>query len=243
MRAGTPFRCDEHGVWIATGVTAAPGLPASHHLNMSDSNLPILSNSTLAERVSPVTRHVLEQRAEPIVAPQYLSAELYATLQQVIAVILPQDAIGTSVDIAAAIDQRLAQDKSSGWRFADLPRDGEAYRVGLTIFAAMLAQTPMKQLDHMPQSAREGYLRCIANGDIDGHARFPLSKWLLLVKTDTVKTWLSHPSAMQKIDYAGFADGATGTTDGPTQTEGWSVLIQDSTLPFERTSALTERGA
>jgi gluconate 2-dehydrogenase gamma chain len=186
---------------------------------------------------------VLEQRADPIQAPQYLSPELYAVLQQVIAVILPQGAIGTNVDIAAVIDQRLAQDKNSGWRFAELPPDGDAYRRGLSIFAAMLAQTPMKQLDRMPPPARDGYVRCIANGDVDGPARFPLSKWLLLLKTDTVKAWLSHPSAMQKIDYYGFADGATGATNGPTQAEGWSEITQDTALPFEPKHAATERGA
>lgn len=195
--------------------------------------LSILQNPAVAQRTSAATRQVLEERAKPITGERFLSPDLYALLQQITATILPQDAVGTGVDVAAAIDQRLGQGKSPGWRFAVLPEDGEAYRQGLTVFARMLQQTPGKSFEHMPAPARESYLRCVANGDVDDAANFPLSKWMNIVKTDSVRMWLAHPSTMQKIEYYGFADGATGFTDGPTETEGWSALTPNKTLPFE----------
>lgn len=200
---------------------------------MSES-LPILQNPAVAQRTSPATRKALEQRAEPITGERYLSPVLYSLLEQITATMLPQQAIGTGVDIAGTIDQRLSKGKNAGWRFADLPEDGEAYRKGLTVFADMLQQTPSKSFDRMPVPAREGYLRCVANGDVDGPAQFPLSKWLELLRTDVVRVWLAHPSTMQKIEYYGFADGATGVTDGPTETEGWVALTPNKALPFEQ---------
>ena len=207
---------------------------------MSETLLSILSNPAVLERTSPATRRVLEERAKPVVGERFLAPELFDLLQQITGTLLPQGAIGTGVDIAGAIDQRLATGESAGWRFADLPPEGEAYTQGLQVFATMLQGTPMKTFGRMLPPAREDYLRCVANGDVDGPARFPLSKWLLLLRTDAVKIWLAHPDTMQKIKYYGFADGATGTTDGPTITEGWTALTPNKALPFEQGLVLPE---
>lgn len=201
---------------------------------MTPSTLPILQNPAVAARTSVATQKALEERAEPAGGERYLPAALYATLQLITQALLPQDTIGTAVDVAAGIDKRLRKGTNAGWRFADLPADGDAYKQGLIIFAAMLAQTPTKRFSSMLPSAREGYLRCVANGDVDAMAEFPLSRWLGMVKADAVKVWLAHPSTMQTIEYYGFADGATGQTDGPTEQEGWSAITPDKALPFEQ---------
>ena len=202
---------------------------------MSEELLPILNNPAVLERTSSATRRVLEERVQSGASSErFLTPELYALLEQITATMLPQEGIGTQADIAACIDGRLLEGTNAGWRFADLPPDGEAYTRGLTTFAAMLQQTPMKTFERMPTPAREGYLRCVANGDVDGFAQFPLSKWLTMLRTDAVKFWMAHPSTMQKIEFYGFADGASGATDGPTQVEGWSALTPNKALPFEQ---------
>lgn len=211
---------------------------------MSESFLPILQNPAVQERVSPATRRALEDRATPAEpAERFLSASAYSLLQEVVDAILPQSDAGTTANIAATIDQRLSAGKNSGWRFAVLPADGEAYRQGLKVFADMLKQTPAKSFSRMLPSARESYLRCIANGDVDGHAGFALSKWLGMLRTDAVKVWLAHPSTMLKMEYYGFADGATGQTDGPTVAEGWSQITTNRALPFEQGHGIAEEGS
>ncbi len=202
---------------------------------MSNESLSILGNPAVLERTSLATQRVLTERAQPSTsADRFLPPELYLLLEQITATMLPQESIGTEADIAACIDNRLLEGTNAGWRFADLPADGEAYTRGLTIFATMLQQTPMKTFDLMPPPAREGYLRCVANGDVDGPAEFPLSKWLGMVRTDAVKFWMAHPSTMEKIEYYGFADGASGITNGPTPTEGWVAITSNKALPFEQ---------
>ena len=208
---------------------------------MSDNLLPILQNVAVLQRTSTATRRALEERASPASSKRFLSQELFTLLQQITATILPQQSVGTAADIAATIDARLLAGKNAGWRFADLPPDGEAYRQGLTIFTEMLKQTPLKSYDGMPSSAREAYLCCIANGDVDAHARFPLSRWLGMLRTDAVKVWLAHPSTMQKMGYYGFADGESGTTDGPNDQEGWTGITQNMALPFEQGTGTTTK--
>lgn len=188
--------------------------------------LPILQNAEIAARTSDATTRVLLQRADPEPYTPFLRTEHLAMLRAMVDSILPQDAVGTHVDIAETIDRRLAAGENAGWRYAVLPPDGEAYRQGLASFHSMLEQTPMKSFDRMPPPAREGYLRCVANGDVDGPAQFPLSVFLKMVRTDVVRAWISHPDSMQAMGYFGFADGATGN-------EGWQAIGPNSAAPFE----------
>ena len=201
---------------------------------MSDELLSILNNPAVLERTSAATRRVLQERARPASSNErFLPPELYALLEQIVETILPQDGIGTHVDIAGCIDGRLLDGINAGWRFADLPADGEAYTRGLTVFAAMLQRAPVKTFERLDPAAREDHLRSVANGDVDATAQFPLSKWLGMLRTDAVKFWMAHPSTMQKIGYYGFADGETGTTDGPTPNEGWGAITANTALLFE----------
>ena len=188
--------------------------------------LPILQNPEVAARTSAGTRRVLESRAEPAPYKPFLDAGHMAMLRTLVEVILPQAMAGTGVDIAEAIDRRLAAGENAGFRYAVLPPDGEAYRRGLTVLYQMLEQTPMKTFERMPLPAREAYLRCVCNGDVDGSAQFPLSVFVRVLRTDVVRFWMAHPDAMRAVGYFGFADGATGN-------EGWRALGPNSAAPFE----------
>ncbi|WP_419804127.1 gluconate 2-dehydrogenase subunit 3 family protein [Terriglobus sp.] len=188
--------------------------------------LPILENPEVAARTSTATRRVLQERAAPAPYSPFLSAEHMVMLRSLVETILPQDAAGTHVDIAEAIDRRLAAGENAGFRYAVLPPDGEAYRQGLAIFHKMLEQTSMKRFDRMPPPAREGYIRCVCNGDVDGPAQFPLSTFIRLLRTDVVRFWMAHPDAMRAVGYFGFADGATGN-------EGWRSIGPNSAALFE----------
>ncbi len=194
---------------------------------MSIPELSILQNEEVRARTSDATLHVLKERATPAPrASRFLPDDLFAMLQELVDAILPQQQVGTTVAIAETIDRKLQSGTNAGWRYATLPADGKAYVQGLTVFHRMLEQTPMKTFGAMPLPAREGYLRCVANGDVDGPAEFPLSTWLKVVRTDVVRAWVSHPDAMQAMQYYGFADGATGN-------EGWVSIGPNSAAPFE----------
>lgn len=200
-------------------------------LLMTTPDLKILENADVRGRVSAATLRALEERAFPKPRiSRFFTDEEFAQLQQLVDAILPQGTAGTTVDIADAIDRRLGSGKTVGWRYAVLPADGEAYRQGLRSLFGMLQQTPMKTFAAMPPPAREGYLRCVVNGDVDAPAQFPLSTWLKTVKTEVVRTWVSHPDAMYAMQYYGFADGVTG---GVEPGEGWVRIGPNSAETFE----------
>lgn len=201
---------------------------------MSDASLPILNQLEVLARTSESTRRVLERRVHPESYEPFLAQQEMATLRALVATILSQDTVGTDVDLAEAIDRRLSNGTNAGWRYAELPPDPLAYREGLVALATALQGTPMTSFEGMPAAAREAYLGSVARGEVDAVARFPLATFLKMVRADTVRMWMAHPAAMQRIEYYGFADGATGQTNGPTDTEGWSAITPASALPFEK---------
>ena len=222
------------GSVLRSSPQAGAGIAASENVTMSAELLSILKNPAVLIRTSAATLRVLDERVHPASSTaRFLKPELYLLLEQITSTMLPQQVIGTAADIAACIDRRLLEGTNAGWRFADLPSDGEAYTTGLTLFAEMLRAMEVETFDHLPSLAREHYLRSIANGDVDASAQFPMSRWLVMLRTDAVKFWMAHPSTMQKIEYYGFADGATGLTNGPTEAEGWVAITTDKALPFE----------
>ena len=193
-------------------------------------SLSILQSPEVAARTSAATRRVLEERAGPTPHAPFLDDGHMSMLRSLVDAILPQGAVGTDVDIAGAIDRRLAAGENSGFRYAVLPPDGEAYRQGLNAFHRMLEQTPMKTFERMPPPAREGYIRCVMNGDVDGPAQYHLSTFIKMLRTDAVRFWMAHPEAMHATGYFGFADGATGN-------EGWRAIGPNSAAPFEHEGA------
>lgn len=90
-----------------------------------------LLNSDL---VTPVTRAALRGRlsAETApAAPHFFDLPTYATLEALCARLIPQPERALPVQLAGDIDRRLANGETDGWRYADMPRDGEAYTRGL----------------------------------------------------------------------------------------------------------------
>jgi hypothetical protein len=57
------------------------------------------------------------------------------TLCHVLARVIPQlpGEGEVEIDLAAALDQQLADAKGDGWRYASLPGDLDAYRAGLLL--------------------------------------------------------------------------------------------------------------
>ncbi len=94
----------------------------------------------------------------------------------------------------------------------------------------MLQQTPMKTFAAMPVPAREAYVRCVVNGDVDGPAQFPLSTWLKAVKTDVVRTWITTRTRCTPWSITVLPTAVSG---GVQPGEGWVALGPNSAAPFE----------
>jgi hypothetical protein len=83
----------------------------------------------------PATAAVVESRLGPPPAPRFFSPAEEATATALLNLILGQDE-EPRVPVTAMIDARLAEAQTDGWRYADLPEDGQAWREALAYLDA-----------------------------------------------------------------------------------------------------------
>lgn len=158
-----------------------------------------------SDRVSERTRRALLGRlVEPDGEPRALSSAQRELLTAVFARVLPQR--GTDLDLANRMDVELGSGRGDGWRFAALPPDAEAWRLGLDTIAA--AEPAFASLSPADQDA---VLDRIEAGEVAGALTGEqMVLWFRDVRAAAVRTWAAHPAAQAWLRYDGFADGGDG---------------------------------
>jgi gluconate 2-dehydrogenase gamma chain len=177
--------------------------------------------------VTPKTREVLEERLQQDLesaAPRFFNGATYRVLEAVCNRLIPQLERDQRINIASAIDLRLAEGKCDGWRYDVLPPDGEAYRLGLhgldesarLQFGISFIALAGEQQDIILRAVQTGQ----ANGDswhqLDGQRFF---EDLL---AEAAEVYYSHPLAQEEIGYVGMADA-----------HGWQMIGLNEREPQE----------
>lgn len=157
------------------------------------------------------TRKVVLERLQPPPAARFFTSEEVCLMTAVCDRLLPQDDRDEEhrIPIVTVIDQRLAEGRIDGYRYAGMPPDPEAHRLGLrgieaiarAVFGApFLELTPLQQ-DQILLSLHDG--RPVAGAEI--WRQLPVDRyWLLLIK-DVVGAYYAHPYAWDEIGFGGPA--------------------------------------
>ncbi len=115
---------------------------------------------------------------------------------------------GESVDLARAVDERLSAGLSDGWRYAVMPPDDEAYRLGLRgIDEAAVASFGRTFVELRP-GEQDMVLTLVQNGAAQGAAWQSVSQTRFFEEllAELAETYYSHPVAQEAIGYVGWAD-------------------------------------
>ena len=159
--------------------------------------------------VTNATRQVLTERLNaPRRQPTFFSSGQFALLQAICDRLIPQDDRPEIIDVAGGIDERLAENKSNGWRYAVMPADADAYKLGLTGVeesAQVLFQQPFQQLSGDQQ---DRLLEMIQTGNAPGDSwqSVPSSRFFEELLAEAAENYYSHPLAQEEIGYVGMAD-------------------------------------
>ena len=196
-------------------------------------------------RVSARTRSVLLNRLQPVGpahSPEALiGAGELPTLRAVLDRVVPQEA-SPPIDLAARIDKMLAAGQGDGWRFAGLPSDVEAYRAGLATFDAAAQAEFRKPFADLSPEQQDGLLTQAADGRLRGHDAHPglsaaqMRQWFEDVRSDAVRTYVSHPATLARIGYGGIANGGDGA-----RKQGFELLGADERATWEPEAAVGTR--
>lgn len=191
--------------------------------------------------VTPKTREVLGDRIAAhenpdVSGPRFFTNAEFSTLQAVCARLIPQPDRERPIDLAGALDQRLAAGVTNGWRYDTMPPDREAFRRamrGLDETARAISSDqsndygetdPETCFEMLDGDVQDMVLEAVQRGDAAGATwrTMPSARWFEELLTELAVLYYSHPIAQDEIGYAGYADA-----------HGWQLIGLDELESFE----------
>ncbi len=154
------------------------------------------------------TRAVVDHRLAVPQEPRFFSAVEWRTLGAIAARILPQPAGRPAVPLAAYVDQKMFVNHTDGYRFAEMPKQGEAWRRGLAGFDEAAEAQHGGAFHALAAEAQDDLLRQAEAGKLAGGAWGDMPSKLFFqyrVIPDIVHAYYAHPTAWNEIGWGGPA--------------------------------------
>jgi len=157
------------------------------------------------------TRAVVLARVEQVPPIRFFTSEELPLLTAVCDRILPQDDRDDAhtIPIVNAIDERLHAGRIDGYRYEDMPPDGEAHRLGLRGIDAIARHMHEQPFIDLGPLAQDLVLQTLHRGAPPAGAeiwrRLPVDRYWLLLVGDVVNAYYAHPSAWDEIGFGGPA--------------------------------------
>lgn len=189
------------------------------------------SYSTMSQRKywDAATREVIENRVFDIPKICFFTPEELPLMQAVCDRVLPQDDRLPALRIAIVnyIDERLHKNEIDGYRYADMPPDRDAHRLGLkAIDETAYAMYNKPFLDLGPEQ-KDRVLKSIHDGEKkaahDIWERMSIHQYWHLLVQDCVTAYYAHPWAWDEIGYGGPAYPRAYTRLEGGMPEPWEV--------------------
>ena len=157
--------------------------------------------------VTQPTREALAERLMPeeTAASRVLDSADYATLGAACARIIEHP---VAPRIAAAIRQRLAEGRTDGWRYDEMPADTEAYRLGLRGLDESARIMFGEAFTALNDDQKDGVLAALQNGKAAGETWKTLSaaRFFEEFLVECAELFYSEAAGQDLIGYAGYAD-------------------------------------
>jgi gluconate 2-dehydrogenase subunit 3-like protein len=154
------------------------------------------------------TREVVARRLSIAPEPRFFTPEEYSTLAAIAARIVPQPVSRPSIPVAALVDRKLERRVADGYRLASMPREGEAWRIGLNALDAEARLAFGRRFFEMSDSEQDVLLKRAEAGQLQGaewHGMTSRDFFQRRILADIVLAYYSHPAAWSEIGWGGPA--------------------------------------
>src|SRR5579875_1484677 len=113
------------------------------------------------------TRKVVLARVQTQPEIKFFNHEEARTMLAVVDRVMPQEdrLPHRRIPILPSLDHRLATGKIQGYRYEDMPPDGEAYRIGARAFELMAQRLHGKRFDELPTMEQERILKSVHDAE------------------------------------------------------------------------------
>jgi hypothetical protein len=144
----------------------------------------------------------------PAAEPHFFDSLTFHTLRAVCDRLIPQAGRADPVDLAAALDERLADGACDGWRYASMPPDEDAYVRGLHgVNEAAQAQFSVDFVA-LDTEQQDQVLLHVQRGDAQGTTwdTVPAERFFEELLAELCECYYSDPLTQEEIGYVGMAD-------------------------------------
>lgn len=155
------------------------------------------------------TRRVVGIRTEEIPPVRFFTAEEAALMGAVLDRLIPQDDRDQyhRIPVLNYLDNRLFTGQIDGYRFEDMPPDGEAYRVGLKGIDAVAIHLHGAPFVDLGPDRQDEVLWTLHDDNPPAGDEFwrtvPCDRFWLMMMQDAVDAYYQHPWAWDEIGFGG----------------------------------------
>jgi hypothetical protein len=173
------------------------------------------------------TRETIDRRLSVSLTPRFFSADEWLTLKAVCDRIMPQPSDRQPVPLAAYVDQKMADNLQDGYRYAELPPQGQAWRTGLKALDQTTRDTIGAPFHKTSPDQQDTLLRRMQNGDLAGDGWDGMPSRLFFehrVLPDITHAYYAHPVAWNEIGFGGPASPRGYVRMGLNRRDPWEAI-------------------
>jgi gluconate 2-dehydrogenase subunit 3-like protein len=191
-----------------------------------------------ADHWDPVTRRLVRDRVENVPPLRFFTAAEALTLGAFCDLVLAQDD-EPKIPVLNMVDAKLFAGELDGFRYADMPDDGETWRRVAHGLDAAARQHGAIDFVNAPESVREHVVEAFAAGELRGEVwdELPPARAWKVVTRAMLSAFYSHPWAWNEIGFGGPAYPRGYARIGAGQRESWepaAALERDPVKDTER---------
>lgn len=172
------------------------------------------------------TRKAIDRRLAIDRQPRFFSNDEWPTLNAVCSRIMPQPADRAPVPLAAYVDQKLAENKLDGYRYAQLPPQDIAWRRGLAALNAESRGAYGRPFHELPTEEQDELLRRMQRGELKSETWEGMPCKLFFerrVIPDITHAYYAHPIAWNEIGFGGPASPRGYVRMGLNRRDPWEA--------------------
>ena len=178
------------------------------------------------------TRQAIDRRLTVGREPRFFCAAEWRTLGALCERILPQPKSRAPVPLPAYVDQKISEGRLDGYRYAQMPPPGDAWKRGLAALERASEEAHGAAFHTLSGEQQDDLLHRMQHGDLTGEAWGDMPCKLFFehrVIADITHAYYGHPTAWNEIGFG-----------GPASPRGYVRMGLDRRDPWEAAEASSE---
>lgn len=175
------------------------------------------------------TREVVEERVHQPPQRQWFSEASWRFWTTVFEHLVPQTdrAADRQIPLIPMLDERLAKNKTVGYRYTDMPQDRVVYELGIHAIDQTAQHLYGADFLVLAFWQRDRVLQSIAKSEKDGAEKIweqmSITRFWQMIMTDAIDAYYAHPWAWDEIGFGGPAYPRAYTRLERGEPEPWEV--------------------